>query len=58
MIMIASRNAVRSVIRTTAQVRLAGGIKLLNERAKADEDYYFSKQDGMSFYYFILVMIL
>lgn len=29
------------------QVRFSSGIKLLNERAKAEEDYYFSKQDGM-----------
>jgi hypothetical protein len=29
------------------QVRFSSGIKLLNEKAKAEEDYYFSKQDGM-----------
>ena len=29
------------------RVRLSSGIKLINEREKAAEDYYFSKQDGM-----------
>jgi hypothetical protein len=33
--------------RGRSQVRYSSGIKLLNERAKAEEDYYFSKQDGM-----------
>jgi hypothetical protein len=32
---------------TRVQVRFTSGIKLLNEKAKAEEDYYFSKQDGM-----------
>ena len=29
------------------RLRLSSGIKLINEREKAAEDYYFSKQDGM-----------
>ena len=45
MLITASRNTLRIVGRTT-QVRYSSGIKLLNERAKAEEDYYFSKQDG------------
>ena len=41
------KNALRSAVRSGFQVRSASGIKLLNEKAKAEEDYYFSKQDGM-----------
>ena len=40
-------NALRSVVRPSYQIRCSSGIKLLNERAKAEEDYYFTKQDGM-----------
>jgi len=47
MLISASRNSLRLVARRTNQVRYSSGIKLLNERAKAEEDYYFSKQDGM-----------
>jgi hypothetical protein len=44
----ASRFALRSFPTSQLHMRFSSGIKLLNERAKAEEDYYFSKQDGMS----------
>ena len=37
----------RAAPRSLCQARFSSGIKLLNERAKAEEDYYFTKQDGM-----------
>lgn len=40
------KNALKLTSRNGFQMRFTSGIKLLNERAKADEDYYFSKQDG------------
>jgi hypothetical protein len=46
MLTIIPRSALRLIPRTTVQVRYTSGIKLLNERAKAEEDFYFSKQDG------------
>ena len=42
-----SRAGISVSKRINTQVRFSSGIKLLNERAKAEEDYYFSKQDGM-----------
>jgi hypothetical protein len=42
-----TRSVTNTAVGRTLQVRYTSGIKLLNERAKAEEDYYFSKQDGM-----------
>lgn len=42
-----TRSVTNTAVRRTLQVRYTSGIKLLNERAKAEEDYYFSKQDGI-----------
>ena len=46
MLIAASRNGLAVVKRSRQQIRFTSGIKLLNEKAKAEEDYYFSKQDG------------
>ena len=53
--MFASRSqaVLRPRMRASFQARFSSGIKLLNEKAKAEEDYYFSKQDGMCFLYFV-----
>jgi hypothetical protein len=49
-----SRAIKRGAPRSLCQAQFSSGIKLLNERAKAEEDYYFTKQDGtiIGFVYF------
>jgi hypothetical protein len=38
--------SLRSGVPRMERAGFSSGIKLLNERAKAEEDYYFTKQDG------------